>query len=232
MIDVVPFDSLGRFDIDWLSARYHFSFGEYVDPERMRFGPLRVWNDDTFRPQGGFPMHGHRDMEIITYIRKGAVSHVDNQGNKGATRAGQVQVMSAGTGIFHSEYNQEDEDLTLFQIWIEPTQAGFKPSWGTQTFDRSMRNGTLIALASGQDGFKDVLQIHQDATFYAADLKAGEVVSHVVAPGRRAYMVSVHGRISVNDVMMGPRDGVRIEHENRLDIKAHDDVEFVFFDLP
>ena len=119
MITVIPFNDLGRFENDWLDAHYHFSFAEYRDPERMGLGPLRVWNDDTIRPRSGFPPHSHRDMEIITYVRTGAISHTDNLGNRGVTRAGDVQVMSAGTGIEHAEMNEEDEATTLFQIWIK-----------------------------------------------------------------------------------------------------------------
>ena len=134
MIELVPFNTLGRFENDWLSARYHFSFAEYFDPRRMGFGPLRVWNDDRIRPGNGFPMHGHRDMEIITYVRKGAVSHQDHLGNRGRTEAGDVQVMSAGKGIMHAEYNLENDDTELFQIWIEPAHKNVRPRWAARQF--------------------------------------------------------------------------------------------------
>ncbi len=146
MIEVRPFETLGRFDNDWLSARYHFSFSDYRDPQRMGFGPLRVWNDDRVRPGQGFAPHGHRDMEIITYIRKGAITHEDHLGNRGRTEAGDVQVMSAGTGITHAEYNVEESDTELFQIWVEPAVLGVRPRWATGGFPRGERAGRLVDL--------------------------------------------------------------------------------------
>lgn len=137
MIDVRPFEQLGGAHHGWLNARHHFSFAEYYDAERMNWGRLRVWNDDEIAPHSGFPPHPHRDMEIITYVREGAISHEDNLGNKGRTEAGDVQVMSAGTGIAHSEYNLEDETTKIFQIWIQPNQAGLPPSWGAKPFPKA-----------------------------------------------------------------------------------------------
>ena len=149
MIDVRPFEQLGGAHHGWLNARHHFSFAEYYDAERMNWGRLRVWNDDEIAPHSGFPPHPHRDMEIITYVREGAISHQDNLGNKGRTEAGDVQVMSAGTGIAHSEYNLEDETTKIFQIWIQPNQAGLPPSWGAKPFPKGDRSGAFVTLASG-----------------------------------------------------------------------------------
>ncbi|CAE6926912.1 Pirin domain-containing protein [Pseudomonas marincola] len=139
MIEVRPFEQLGGANHGWLAARHHFSFAEYYDPKRMAWGQLRVWNDDEIAPQTGFPPHPHRDMEIITYVRKGAITHQDNLGNKGRTEAGDVQVMSAGTGITHSEYNLEDETTQIFQIWIMPNQFNSAPSWGAKPFPKAER---------------------------------------------------------------------------------------------
>jgi redox-sensitive bicupin YhaK (pirin superfamily) len=150
MIEIKNFDRLGRFDNDWLSARYHFSFANYYDPGRMGLGPLRVWNDDTIQPGTGFDLHGHRDMEIITYVRRGAITHQDHLGNQGRTEAGDVQVMSAGSGIMHAEFNQEDDTTQIFQIWIEPAVHGVAPRWETRSFPKAGREGRLVPLASGR----------------------------------------------------------------------------------
>src|SRR5579871_629467 len=149
MIDRRPFASLGGADHGWLKAKHHFSFSEYGDAKRMGWGALRVWNDDTIAPQTGFPPHPHRDMEIITYVREGAITHQDSLGNKGRTEAGDVQVMSAGTGIRHAEYNLEPQTTTLFQIWIQPSKPGGAPAWGARPFPKSDRSGRFVTLASG-----------------------------------------------------------------------------------
>jgi len=172
MIESVPFESLGRMDIDWLKARYHFSFANYFDPKRLGFGPLRVVNDDTILPHSGFDPHGHRDMEIITYVRKGAISHADSFGNEGRIEAGDVQVMSAGTGILHAEYNREPAPTQIFQIWIEPAEHGLPPRWETRQFPRADRSGELVALASGRPGD-------------AASWRPGAASSYVWAAGTR-----------------------------------------------
>ncbi len=233
MIDVRPFASLGRFDADWLVARHHFSFGDYHDPARMGFGPLRVWNDDTFRPKGGFPMHGHRDMEIISYVRTGAISHQDHLGNKGRTEAGNVQVMTAGTGIRHSEYNYEADDTLIFQIWIEPRERGLAPGWAARAFPAGDRAGQLVVLASGRDGDGEgPLPIHQDAALLAATFEAGQSVVHEFTPGRRAYLVPTRGALEVNGVAVGERDGVAIAGEDDVAIRAVGEGEIVLVDLP
>jgi len=232
MIELRPFSSLGRMDIDWLAARYHFSFANYYEPRRLNFGPLRVWNDDAIQPGGGFPMHGHRDMEIITYIREGAITHEDHLGNRGRTEAGQVQVMSAGTGILHSEFNHESSITRLFQIWIEPNRAGLRPGWGTREFPVGDRAGKLVALASGQRGQEDALRINQDATLFAATIAAGGSAPHYLDAGRRAYLVPATGRISINGIEAHARDGVAIDGETELTIDALEDSEIVLVDLP
>ncbi len=159
MIELRPFDSLGGANHGWLDAKHHFSFAGYHDPARTSWGNLRVWNDDTIQPQTGFPPHPHRDMEIITYVREGAITHQDNLGNKGRTEAGDVQVMSAGTGIRHSEYNLEDVTTKIFQIWIVPTRSGEAPQWGAKPFPKGERSGKFVTLASGYDNDNDALPI-------------------------------------------------------------------------
>ena len=233
MIEVIPFAELGRFDNDWLSARYHFSFADYYNPRRMGLGPLRVWNDDTIRPGGGFPMHGHRDMEIITYVRRGAITHEDHLGSKGRTEAGSVQVMSAGTGIRHSEFNHEDEPTELFQIWIEPCEKDLEPGWATRPFPREDRAGKLVTLASGRPGDDpEALPIRQDAAILGATVAAGEIIAHEFASGRKGYLVAARGRLEVNGMIIGPRDGCAITEAGAVTIRALDTSEIVLVDLP
>jgi len=200
MMDITLIDDLGGAEHDWLTARHHFSFADYMDPARMGLGPLRVWNDDLIRAGTGFPMHPHKDMEIITYLRSGVITHEDNMGNKGRTVSGDIQVMSAGTGVFHSEYNFEDEDTTLFQIWIHSDKRNYEPHWETRQFPGAGRDARLSVLASGRDKDRgsDTLIIHQDAALIAATLQAGQQVIHEMAQGRAAYAVPARGELMLN----------------------------------
>jgi len=234
MIEVRPFDGLGHANHGWLDAHHHFSFAEYLDPNRMAVGPLRVWNDDTIAPQSGFPPHGHRDMEIITYVREGAITHEDNLGNRGRTVAGDVQIMSAGTGIQHSEFNLEDETTKIFQIWIIPNRDGHAPRWETKTFPRGENAGELVMLASGRagDAATDIPVIHQDAALFGATLGNGQMVTHKLSAGRQAYLVPSKGSLMVNGTAAHERDGVVITDENEVQITASGDAEFVLADLP
>ncbi len=228
MIDIRPFASLGHADHGWLDARHHFSFANYYDPARMGWGAIRVWNDDRIAARSGFPPHPHRDMEIVTYVRSGAITHEDSLGNKGRTGAGDVQVMSAGTGVTHSEFNLEDEETTLFQIWIEADQRGIAPGWGAMPFPQKDRDDSFQLLASGQadDG---ALTIHADARIFGATLKAGQSIVHQVDPARHLYLVP-SGEITVNGVSAGPRDGVAIAGEARIEIVALAAAELVLVD--
>src|SRR5262245_29950945 len=200
MIEHRPFAKLGRFENNWLSARYHFSFSGYHDPTRMGWGALRVWNDDAILPKSGFPPHAHADMEIITYVREGAITHQDSLGNVGRTEAGDVQVMSAGTGIRHAEYNKESEATRIFQIWILPDRRGEAPSWGAKPFPGSDRAGRFVALASGSPGDADALPIRTDARVLGARLAAGSETEYAFAHGRYGYLVPARGAVEVNGV--------------------------------
>lgn len=231
MIEVRRFDELGRFDNDWLSARYHFSFAGYRDPARNGVGPLLVWNDDTIQPHTGFDRHGHRDMEIITYIRRGAITHEDHLGNRGRTEAGDVQVMSAGTGILHAEYNLQDEPTQLFQIWIAPNQQQVQPRWEQRRFPVAERGGALVPLASGRPGDDGALRIYQDAAILGATLQPGQTVTHRL-DGRRAYLVAARGAVEVNGVAAKARDGVVVTDEPELTLTAREDSEILLADLP
>ena len=224
MIDVRPFASLGRFQNDWLNARHHFSFGHYSDPARMGFGALRVWNDDQIAPGAGFDPHPHRDMEIVTYVRSGAITHRDNLGNEGRTEAGDVQVMHAGTGIVHAEHNKEDVETRIFQIWLRPNKAGAAPGWGARTFPAAGEGLRVLAAGDGRDG---ALPLYADGAVLAGRLAAGQTVRRLLPPGRRAYLVPATGSVTVNGAAAGARDGVAIEDEAELVITAIEDAELV-----
>lgn len=230
MIERRPFDSLGHANHGWLDARHHFSFSEYHDPARIHWGALRVWNDDAIEPGSGFPPHPHADMEIITYIREGAITHQDSLGNTGRTEAGDVQVMSAGAGIRHSEYNLEPGVTRLFQIWIFPDQRGGQPSWGTKPFPRDERSGQFVALASGMADDPDALPIRSQARVLGATLKAGETVEYALGAGHHAYLVPASGRVEVNGVDLQTRDGAAIKDEEVIRVTAHEDAELVLVD--
>jgi redox-sensitive bicupin YhaK (pirin superfamily) len=230
MIDRKPFAELGGADHGWLKAKHHFSFANYYDPKRMGHGALRVWNDDEIAPNSGFPPHPHSDMEIITYVREGAITHKDSLGNEGRTAAGDVQVMSAGSGIRHAEYNLESDTARIFQIWIEPDRAGGQPTWGAKPFPKADRSGHLVTLASGIDGDDDALPIRTQARVLGATLKAGETIEYPLGKHRHGYLVPAQGAIDVNGVRISARDGAAISDEAVLTITAAEDSEFVLVD--
>ncbi|KMS55150.1 pirin [Novosphingobium barchaimii LL02] len=230
MIELRPFDTLGAANHGWLDAHHHFSFADYHDPARTNWGRLRVWNDDTIAAKSGFPPHPHHDMEIITYVRTGAITHRDSMGNTGRTGAGDVQVMSAGTGVQHSEFNLEDEDTTLFQIWIMPDRRGEKPGWGARPFPKGDRTGRFVTLASGIAGDEDALPINAEARVLAATVKAGETVTYETEAGRHSYLVPATGRIKVGDVEANARDGVAITGLDTISVTALEDAELVLVD--
>jgi quercetin 2,3-dioxygenase len=230
MIEKRPFAGLGGADHGWLKAKHHFSFANYYDPKRMGWGAIRVWNDDEIAANSGFPPHPHSDMEIITYVRKGAITHKDSLGNEGRTEAGDVQVMSAGTGIRHAEYNLEPDTTTLFQIWIEPDSRGGAPSWGARPFPKSDRAGKFVTLASGLPEDTDALPIRTSARVAGATIKAGETTEYELGPDRHAYLVSAAGSVEVNGVRLDPRDGAAITGEASLKITALNDAEVVLVD--
>jgi len=228
MINIRPFASLGRADHGWLDARHHFSFASYHDPARMGWGAIRVWNDDRIAAKSGFPPHPHRDMEIITYVRTGAISHQDSMGNKGRTGAGDVQVMSAGRGVTHAEFNLEDEETTLFQIWVETDQPGAQPSWGMMPFPKEAREGSFQLLASG-DPDDGALTIHADARVLGATLEAGKSLSYEPDPARHLYLVP-SAAVRINGIEANGRDGIAITGEGRVTIEAAADTELVLVD--
>jgi quercetin 2,3-dioxygenase len=230
MIERRPFETLGGADHGWLKAKHHFSFASYNDSGRMGWGALRVWNDDTIAPQSGFPPHPHADMEIITYVREGAISHRDSLGNEGRTEAGDVQVMSAGSGITHSEYNVEPEATRIFQIWIIPDESGKPPSWGARPFPKGDRSGRFVALASGFKEDTEALPLRTDARVLGATLKAGDTVDYALDKDRYAYLVPSSGSVEINGTRLDARDGAAIRDETSLRITAIEDAELVLVD--
>jgi redox-sensitive bicupin YhaK (pirin superfamily) len=230
MIERRPVESLGRANHGWLNAKHHFSFAEYFDPARMQWGALRVWNDDEIAPGTGFPPHPHANMEIITYVREGAITHEDNLGNRGRTEAGDVQVMSAGSGIRHSEYNLEPVTTRIFQIWIMPTSQGAPPSWGAKPFPKGERAGRFVVLASGFDEDADALPLRTNARVLGATLKAGDETVYDLGEHRRGYLVPAKGSVEVNGVTINERDGAAIAKEPTIRVKALEDAELVLVD--
>ena len=231
MIERRAFDSLGRADHGWLKARHHFAFGGYDNPDRVRWGDLRVWNDDEIAAGSGFPMHPHADMEIITYVREGAITHQDSLGNRGRTEAGDVQVMSAGTGIRHAEYNLEPVATKIFQIWIMPNRRGEAPTWGAKPFPKADRASRFVPLASGHADDVEALPIRADARVLGATLKAGETASYELGDGRKAYLTSARGAVELNGVRIEARDGAAVQDEKVLSVRALDDAELLLVDV-
>jgi quercetin 2,3-dioxygenase len=230
MIELKPFSKLGAADHGWLKAKHHFSFADYYDSANMSHGALRVWNDDEIAPNTGFPPHPHANMEIITYVREGAITHQDSLGNKGRTEAGDVQVMSAGSGIRHSEYNLEPRLTKIFQIWIQPKTRGGQPTWGSKPFPKANRSGRLVTIASGFADDADALPIRAEARVLATTLKAGESAEYEAAKARNLYLVPAVGSIDVNGVRVSARDGAAISDETKLQITALEDSELVLVD--
>ncbi len=233
MIDVRPFSTLGGANHGWLNAKHHFSFASYHDDARMNWGRLRVWNDDEIAAGTGFDPHPHRDMEIITYVRDGAITHKDSLGNVGRTEAGDVQIMSAGTGVVHSEYNLEKETTRIFQIWIIPDRRGVTPNWGAKEFPKATREAGFEVLASGreQDACTGALPLNVNGAVLATTLKAGQTLRQPLAAGRAAYLVPAKGAVTVNGVALQARDGAGIVDEPVMEITASEDAELVLVEV-
>ena len=227
-IDHRPFNTIGVAGHGWLDAHHHFSFASYHDPARMNWGNIRVWNDDEIAAQSGFPPHPHDNMEIITYVREGAITHRDSMDNVGRTEAGDVQVMSAGTGVTHSEYNLEDVRCRLFQIWILPRERDIAPRWDQAEFPKADRSGAFHILASGYND-AGALAINADARVLGAALNAGNALDYTVEDNHYAYLVVAHGSVKISDHIINARDGVAIGSGD-LRIEAIEDAELVMVD--
>jgi len=222
----------GHAEHGWLDSFHSFSFADYYDPAHMGFGPLRVINEDRVKPGMGFGTHGHRDMEIVSYVLDGELSHKDNMGNGSVIEPGDVQRMSAGRGVMHSEFNPSaDKPVHFLQIWIEPNVTGIRPSYEQKRVDAAAKRGRLVPIATpeGRDGS---VTIHQDATILATLLDGAERVSHDVAAGRRAYVHVARGSVAVNGERLGPGDAVKLDGGARIALSDGDDAEVLLFDLP
>ena len=223
-----------RFHIesDWLSAYWLFSFDRYYDPSNMSFGPLRVFNHDTIAGGGGFPTHSHREMEIVTYVLSGRLAHKDSTGGIGFINPGEVQRMSAGTAIAHSEFNASETDPTrLLQIWVLPERAGLTPSYEQKQFTTEQRTGVLLPIASGQD-VPGGVKIHQDTTFYVSRLRVGDSVAHELKAGRRAFLYIIEGEVALNGENLSAGDQARINEAGTLNLSASGESEIILIDLP
>jgi quercetin 2,3-dioxygenase len=225
-----PWDTLGGGDHGWLKARHHFAVDGRGNPAHTRLGSLIVWNDDEIAPHSGFPLHAHRDMEIVTFVREGVLHHEDNSGGRGEIRAGSVQAFSAGRGIRHSEFNDSDAPLRLFQIWLLPRRRGIEPRWASRPFADAQRAGRLLPLASGFADDRDALRIDADARVLGATFAAGEEISYPLPSTRFAYLVPARGKVLVNGQPVGERDGIAIAGESAIVIKAIEAAEIVLVD--
>ena len=231
MLQLRAWDALGRGDHNWLKARYHFAIDRQGNPAHAPLGSLVVWNDDEIAPHSGFPLHSHRDMEIVTYVREGVLQHQDNSGGRGEIRGGNVQALSAGRGIRHCEHNDSDAALRLFQIWLLPRRRGTEPRWATKSFANGQRDGRLVPLASGFSQDQDALQIDADARVLGATVQAGQHIAYPLQSTRYGYLVPARGRVMVNDQHVGERDGIAIMGEHGISITAIETAEIILVDV-
>lgn len=234
MIRIIKEQEQYKGEHEWLTTYHHFSFAEYFDPKNTNFGPLRVFNDDIIQPGTGFDLHQHKDMEIVTYVIDGTLEHRDNLGNHGIVQPGEIQRMSAGTGVFHSEFNHSKEKpLRLLQMWVFSDTRGLKPSWEQRVFTKEERKNKLLPVIGPKSSNKtDRLEISQDATFYISSLEAGSKINHRLQVGRIAYLFVITGKVSLNDKILHTRDAAAIEDEENLNIKAERETEIILIDLP
>ncbi len=231
MITIRPAQTRGHANFGWLDTWHTFSFGQYYDPQYLGFGSLRVINDDRIAAGAGFPMHGHEDMEIVTYVMEGALEHRDSLGNQGVIEAGEVQRMRAGTGIRHSEHNASATDgIHLLQIWIVPDQKGLEPGYRQIRLDPQGRAGRFQLIAS-PDGREGSVDIHQDASIYAARFNPGDSITFPVSAGRQAYLQVATGQVALNGYPLREGDGAAITEEDRLSLTTEHSAEILLFDL-
>jgi redox-sensitive bicupin YhaK (pirin superfamily) len=230
MITIRHAEDRGRTRIGWLDGRHTFSFGNYFDPDHVSFGHLRVINDDRVTPGAGFPTHPHADMEIVTYVIEGALEHKDSTGGGGVIRPGDVQRMSAGSGVTHSEFNHsKTEPVRLLQVWLFPEVKGIEPGYDQKSFADDRRNKLRLVASKGAKGGS--LDIHQDADIYNSILDAGKTLTHDLAPGRQAWLQVARGSLTLNGGPLGEGDGAAITDETRLEIGATAEAEFLLFDM-
>ncbi len=234
MIKIIKANEHYKSEMGWLTTYHHFSFADYYNPDKMNFGPLRVFNDDTIQPATGFDFHFHKDMEIITYLIEGELEHKDNQGNHGVIYSGEVQRMTAGSGIMHSEFNHSKEKpLRLLQMWVFANKKGLTPSWEQKKFSKEEKINKLVPVVTSEKARdRNALQIHQDAIFYLSTLTLGSKVEHKLSTGRKVYLFVIDGEIKLNNNLVQTRDAAMVEKENNLVMRAAQLTELILIDLP
>ncbi len=230
-MNIIPANKRHFTDMGWLQTYWLFSFSNYYDPANMGHGKLRVFNDDVVRPGTGFPTHPHDEMEIVTIVLKGEISHKDSMGNGGVIRAGEVQRMSAGTGLTHSEYNEAEQDLLFYQVWILPDQAGLSPSYEQKKFAETNFRNVLFPLASGQ-GKDGAVSFHTDATIYRSQLAAGRQLVHETSPDRKLFVYLTSGTLRANGQTLSARDQARLDGVELLELVSDKDSDFILIDVP
>ena len=231
MIKIIKAEDRHFNDFGWLQTYWLFSFSDYYDPDNVQFGPLRVFNDDVVQAGKGFPMHRHKEMEIITIILEGELTHEDDMGHASTNQPGDVQRMSAGTGVTHSEFNRSDKPLHLYQIWIEPWEQGLTPSYEQKHFEPEAWEGELLAIASGQDK-AGAVPFHADATLYRGSFDAGRSVTYPVDEDRKLFLYLTTGEIMVNGELLEEKDQARMEIDGPLEMEIQQDAELILIDLP
>ena len=229
MLKKIESKDMGSSNHGWLKSKFHFSFADYYNPKNINFGVLRVINDDLVKPGTGFETHPHRDIEIISYVVNGELTHGDSMGNKNTISRGQVQYMSAGTGVFHSEHNLGKDELRFLQVWIFPDKKGYEPNYGDYRFEWDDRHNNWLHMVSSRDGDAPV-KTNQDMNIYSLELEKGKGISFSVGEGRQAYLVQIEGSSSINDIRLSDRDGMEIAEEN-ISIKAESASHIVVFEM-
>ena len=230
MIKIIDHNRMGKSEQGWLHSTFHFSFAEYYNPDNLQFGALRVVNDDVFDPNSGFDTHPHRDMEIVSYVVEGVLTHQDSMGNQRELVRGQVQYMSAGTGVTHSEYNLTAAPLRFLQIWILPDRIGHAPNYGDFQFPWEERVGKWLRIASGNDCSAPV-RLHQDMDISVLSLSAGQELSYRLAQGRQAYLIQIEGSGTLNGFPLSARDAAEITGESAIVLQAENDAHYILFDM-
>ncbi len=229
MLKKIDHKNMGRSNLGWLKSIFHFSFAEYYNPKNIHFGKLRVVNDDLVEPSTGFDLHPHKEMEIISYVVDGELTHGDSMGNKNTITRGHVQYMSAGTGVFHSEHNLGEKTLRFLQIWIFPDKTGYEPNYGDYRFNWEERHNKLLHMVSGKDGNAPI-KINQDTNIYALELEEGKEIQFPISEGRQAYLVQVEGGSTINNVELDTRDALEIVEED-IKIKAKRSAHIVIIEM-
>lgn len=232
MLKKLPKENMGKSNLGWLESRFHFSFAEYRNPNNINFGVLRVLNDDIVHPMSGFDMHPHSNMEIISYIVDGEITHKDSMGNSETLKRGEVQYLSAGDGIYHSEHNfHKSLDLRLLQIWIIPPKAGLPRLYGSKRYEKNQRENKLLNIVSSQNGNADI-KIYQDINIYVSELEKNKTINFDIKKDRQVYFVQIEGNSQIDDIILNNGDALEIVDVEKLEIKALENSHFLFIEMP